>query len=48
MSLIFLRFPYLQVDRIAMYLFPLIFLIFNILYWVYYLLVVNVFGLSIL
>jgi hypothetical protein len=38
----------LQVDRIAMYLFPLIFLIFNILYWVYYLLVVNVFGLSIL
>ena len=32
--------------RIAMYLFPAIFFVFNLLYWTYYLIVVNIFDLS--
>ena len=34
------------VSRIAMYLFPAIFFVFNLLYWTYYLIVVNIFDLS--
>ena len=41
-----IQMAYERVDRIALYMFPLAFVIFNILYWTYYLLVVNIFGLS--
>ena len=37
---------YLSLFRIAMYLFPAIFFVFNLLYWTYYLIVVNIFDLS--
>ena len=33
-------------DRVAMYLFPAIFFMFNLLYWTYYLIVVNIWDLS--
>ena len=32
--------------RVAMYLFPAIFFMFNLLYWTYYLIVVNMLDLS--
>lgn len=37
---------YERVDRVAMYLFPLIFFVFNCLYWSYYLILQNIFNLS--
>ena len=39
-------FVWLEVCRVAMYLFPAIFFMFNLLYWTYYLIVVNMLDLS--
>ena len=41
-----IQMAYEKVDRVAMYLFPGIFFFFNLLYWTYYLIVVNIFDLS--
>ena len=36
-----IQMAYERVDRVAMYLFPVIFFMFNLLYWTYYLIIVN-------
>ena len=41
-----IQMAYERVDSCAMYLFPGIFFVFNMLYWTYYLIVVNIFDLS--
>ena len=41
-----IQMAYERVDAVAMYLFPAIFFFFNLFYWTYYLIAVNLFDLS--